>query len=527
MIQRRLYLYIVGAASLGMLAVGIANLGATTLDLLLGPGAIASTYRDAYAGFGAVTLVGLPVWAIHWGIAQRLARRHADERASAIRRFYLYLAMGVLLVAAALFLRNFLEDLIGVLAGLPLNGAAVLRALWMPVVPLAFWLYHVRTAAADRAAVGEAGTAATLRRWYAYALLLFGLAFLLFGARNLLEQIWVLVAEPRVDGWAAPSGFMASALATMLTGLGVSTFHWLWTSRGSIAQDDRQSTLRAVQGFLALAVSVGLALVGASQLLYYALARALGVQNPGGVSNLLVALAGPASTVVVFVLAWVWLRRQLADDAGKAEAARQAGVRRLYTHLVALFAVAALAVGAAGLLWTLSDQVLNHFLGRPIPEWRDHASLFITLALVGTPMWLTHWRPAPEPVERYSLSRRLYLYAALLASVLAILISGATLIYRLLGIVLAATGADSGAAVVDIGRAASVIVVAAALGWYHRRVVGADAAARPAAAVEPAGAPQRFSVEIRGASEDEIRRVLGGLPRGASYSVEPGTAGKA
>jgi hypothetical protein len=178
-----------------------------------------------------------------------------------------------------------------------------------------------------------------------------------------------------------------------------------------------------------------------------------------------------------------------------------------------------MAIGAAGLLWTLSDQVLNQLLGRPTPEWRDHASLFITLALVGTPMWLTHWRAAPDLTERYSLSRRLYLYAALLGSVLAILGSAATLVYRLLGVVLATTGADSGAAVVDIGRAASVVVVAAALGLYHWRIVRADAAARPAAPAPPPAAEQ-FSLQIRGASEEEIRRALAGLPAGSSYSLD-------
>jgi hypothetical protein len=519
MIQRRLYLYIVAAASLGMVLIGLANLGTTTLDLFLRPGAIASTYRDAYASFGAVTLVGVPVWAIHWGISQRLAGRHQDERASAIRRLYLYSVTSVVLVAAAIFVRRFLESVLGSFGGQSFDGTAVLRAAWVSVLLLAFWLYHFRVAAADRVAVGERGTSATLRRWYAYGLLLFGLAFLLFGARNLLQEAWLSLVQraPAIT----PGEIIASALATTLTGLAVWGFHAFWTSRGDVAADDRRSTLRAVQGFLAVAVSVALALVGASQLLYYALARALGVEHPGGVSSdLLQALARPGSTMLVFGFAWLWLRRQLAADAGPAEETRQAGVRRLYTHLVAFVAVFALAIGAAGLLWTLSDQILNQLLGRAVGEWRDHASLFITLTLVATPMWLTHWRPAPALSERYTLSRRLYLYAALLGSVLALLISGATLVYRLLGVVLATTEASSGAAVVDIGRATSVILVAAALGVYHWRLLRADAAARPLPAPQEGGPSDQFSLEIRGATEAEIRRLLGGLSGGASYSLE-------
>lgn len=515
MIQRRLYIYIVAAASLGMLVTGLTNLGTTTLDLLLRPGGITSTYRDAYAIFGALTLVGLPVWAIHWTIAQRLSAGHADERTAALRRLYLYLVTGVLLVAAAIFARRLLEHLLGAALGSGLSDSAVvLDSAWEAVLLLAFWAYHFQVATTDRSVAGERGASATLRRWYAYALLAFGLAFLLFGARNLLEHTWVTLLE--LGQTLGAASIIASALATTLTGLAIWGFHFIWTSRGSVGVDDRHSTLRAVQGFVALAIGVALALLGASQMLYYALARALGIPQPGGVGgDLVVALAGPASTAVVFAFAWIWLRHGLAEDAGEAEALRQAGVRRMYTHLVALLALAALAVGTAGLLWTLSDQLLNHLLDRPVVEWRDLASLFITLTVVGMPMWLTHWGATPVGAERHTLSRRLYLYASLLGSVLALLVSAATLVYRLLGLILATTGASSGAAVVDIGRATSVIFVAVALGAYHWRVLRQDAALRPAS--EALAAAAGFTVEVSGATEEDIRGALARLPQGATY----------
>ena len=135
-------------------------------------------------------------------------------------------------------------------------------------------------------------------------------------------------------------------------------------------------------------------------------------------------------------------------------------------------------------------------------------------------MWLTHWRAAPGLRERFTLSRRLYLYAALLGSVLALLISGAVLLYRLLGLVLSTSDASSGAAVVDAGRSTSVILVAVALGLYHWRLLRADGAARPAATPPPSHPARRFLVAISGASEEQIRGLLGGLPGGASYSLE-------
>jgi len=153
----------------------------------------------------------------------------------------------------------------------------------------------------------------------------------------------------------------------------------------------------------------------------------------------------------------------------------------------------------------------------------DHAELsFLSItAIVGTPMWLTHWKASPELRERFTLSRRLYLYAALLGSVLALLISGAILLYRVLGLILSTSDATSGAAVVDAGRSASVILVALSLGLYHWRLLRADSAARPALVSEPAPANSRFTLAIDGANEEQIRRLLGGLPGGATYSLEP------
>ncbi|HYM50449.1 MAG TPA: DUF5671 domain-containing protein, partial [Candidatus Limnocylindrales bacterium] len=131
MIQRRLYLYIVSAASLGMVLVGLANLGATAITQGVGPVAPGFSARDAYAGFGAVTLVGLPVWAIHWGIAQRLSHRSLDERASVLRRLYLYAVTAAVAIAAAIFLRRFLESVLSALIGPSGDGALIARSLWV------------------------------------------------------------------------------------------------------------------------------------------------------------------------------------------------------------------------------------------------------------------------------------------------------------------------------------------------------------------------------------------------------------
>jgi hypothetical protein len=192
--------------------------------------------------------------------------------------------------------------------------------------------------------------------------------------------------------------------------------------------------------------------------------------------------------------------------------------------MVALVALALLAVGAAGLLWTLSDQLLNNLLNRAVADWRDNVSLFITFAVVGAAMWVTHWRPAPDISERFTLSRRLYVYATLLGSVLALLAAGATLVYHLIGLVIGTTDATSGAAVVDIGRSLAVILVAGALAFYHWRILQLDSVVRPTSAQAEADIavvpPRAIRISVRGATEQQIRDALKTLPSGSTYTLD-------
>src|SRR5260370_19339904 len=243
-----------------------------------------------------MTLVGLRVWGIHFWSARRFGMRDPNERASALRRLYLYWAAAggalgfgfALSVALSSLLRPLIDTCTpSTPVGLTVtyctataDWLATSQAAWVALVFLAIWAFHFVIGARDRAAVGESGASATLRRWYMYSLLLVALLWMLAGASNLLELAWL-------KGWHSSLGndrYMGDPAGMFLAGLLVWGFHARAISRSHIA-DDRHSTLRALQGFIVVAVSIGTALFGASQILYYGLARALGVEHPGGVSN--------------------------------------------------------------------------------------------------------------------------------------------------------------------------------------------------------------------------------------------------
>ena len=558
MILRRLYLYLVSAAALATLATGLSALGFTALMFAFNdPNAEAS--RGALAGATAATLVALVVWGVHFWFARRYAHRDPAERASAIRRLYVYWACLVMSIGAVIALDNAIANYLRPIVDCPaVSDPSVYRpftcganagllpasqAAWIALVLGAFWALHYRIAARDRTAVGEQGRSAALRRWYMYPALLVGLLMMLSGAASLIILIWLRLRASTLG--TDQYRYIADAAGLLVGGAAFWGFHVLVLARRYI-EEDRKSTLRALEGFIAVAVCILFALIGAAQILYYGLARLLGVTNPGNVGNdIFAAMASPVTVLVVYGGAWWLVRRRLSRDTGSHEVDRQAGVRHLYTNLAALVSMAALGTGAAGVLWFLAEQIEAPLIGVKASDWKDPISQWATLLVVGLAVWLAHWRHAPWPGDRHSFSRRLYVWAALLISVLAVLGAGIALLNVVLQQVFSATPRLDTAANLDFGHYLAVLVVAVVIGVYHWRVLRADAASRPAkhevGAVAPVSATtpivtvdsvstletmptphgKRYVLTVTDASEDDVHQALSSLPPAASYRLIP------
>lgn len=537
MILRRLYLYLVSAAALVLLAVGLTLLGGTVLLFVFNdPSADAS--RSQLAIFTAMTVVAIPVWGVHFWFGRRFAMRDPYERSSALRRLYLYFACLVSSIAAMIVIAAALANLLlPVVDGQTFNALMTAQFGWAAVVLIAIFAFHFWVAATDRKAVGEDGASSTLRRWWMYSALLIGLLTMLSSAAGVLDEGWTKLVLPHTENifLSYPIGFtLAAALVWGFHARVIATRH---------ITEDRHSTLRAVEGFLVLAVSIATALFGASQILYYALARLLGVEHPGGASgNILADAAAPASQLMVYGVAWLLMQRRLTRDAERQEADRQAGVRRLYTNLVSLVSLAVWAVGAAGLLWNLAEQIEAPIIGVNAGDWKDPVSLWVTLLVVGLAVWLVHWRQAPWAVDRESLSRKLYVWAALLGSILGVLAGGVGVVNALFQQLFSSHPTLRSQSNLDFGHFLAVIVVAAAVGIYHWRVLRADAAARPRRSLPPVEAKpvavvaqasaaaqipvamtdpnsRRYTLVVTDATDDDIHQALSSLPPQASYKL--------
>ena len=440
---------------------------------------------------------------MHWWWAQRLAASSVDERASVLRRLYLYASLSVGLIATAGGLHGLLSEAID---GDVADAIAEIPTIIAGVV---VWLFTWQVTMADRAAVGEEDGSATLRRWYVYTAAVLGLFEMLRGVRDIVEEVWRAFA-----GTGFNAG-IADGVPDALVGLGVWVVHGvILTAR--FADQDRRSTLRSVAAFVTLAALIGATVYNLSLTLYYGLARVFGVERPGGVGGSLAqAAAGPVSGVLVYGAAWFWAARSRIET----DAPRQLGARRLYTYLVALFGLAALTIGVAGLLWVVADALTHPPLTNTGDWWRDRAAAFITAAIVGLPLWLTHWKPsdAIDAEEAHSLSRRIYVYLVLIAASLTLLFSLASVVYRLLTLLLGAPATANLAS--DLAHDAADALVAGLLVGYHAFVLRADG--RLAARVQLPEAPRtdEMVVRLRGSDGTSVQVALNSL-RQQGFEVE-------
>lgn len=467
---RRVYLYLVSAVSLGMLANGLVSIGGILLTTLTGDSLGGESLRRDIAFGIALTLIGFPVWLFHnwWG--RRLFHQDPTEQTSSLRHFYFYLVLFVFAVVGGFALAGLIEELLRWMLRVPTAWSEIVDPLPRVLVSAMFWWYHWTSVENDRLASPEVGKPATIRRWYVYLLSFWFLIVFLNGLSDVIRIIWQVATGSRfVDVSADVSTGSAAAIAGLL----LWRFHWLWSTVGPVAADDRRSTLRTVYLLFVIGISTAVTLFQASQLLFYTLSRLLGVSEPAGRSgSLLTLLAGPLSLGLTYGVTWYVHQRILRDEGREEERTpHQIGVRRFSHYLVTLVAAGLLSVGVGGVLWIFGDLLMSA-VNVSETWWRERLSLYATMAIVGLPVWLVQWRAVVPADEAGSLPRRLYVYIAAMAAVLACLGAGATALYQLLNLLL---GTQTGrAAAIDLVRAGAVFLTGLGLGVYHWRALRSD-----------------------------------------------------
>jgi uncharacterized protein DUF5671 len=536
---RRLYVYLLSGISLGALVIGITMLLTVLFEALgLGPtGEVVFGGEDATRQqltlASAVTAVSLPVWLIHWFVAERSVRPDRPsasvERTSDVRGLYFALAMAALLLAMATGVASMLEAIVLRLAGAETFGRSIGGSLAVAVVAGAAWGYHVLLRTRDWSRGPMTGAGAWLPRTYLYVAVFAGLFLLLGGVTGFIELLgrFILDEPPAfIDSssgpwWAFP---LASAVISVAVGGAVWLGHVWYASRLMLDAGWRGASERPAKLRLAFFVAVLVATAAGTMFLIgdgvgNAIAAALGVpdtQNTGQTVGLIVL---PILSAIPYGIAWWihvrWMDRE-TESSGSPERVETGD--RLQLYPVALVGLAFGATATAWLIGILIDVLLGGERLVAGDVWRRELSQFAPFAVIGVAAWVWRWRGAisrwaVDPIgEASSTTRWTTLLIILAVSIGAGVISIGFILYRLFGSVFGLT--LTGDAISELSLPIGVALVAGAVAVYHGGQLRRDQSLRAGidtSPSEPADTPARAWLRLTGPPGADVDSMLADL----------------
>jgi hypothetical protein len=515
---RRLYVYALSAIALTVLGIGLSTLLAVAFHALGLAATGSSGFRDPQEDRRQLSLaaamigVGLPVWLLHWWLADR-ERGHGaaawePERRSAIRALYLTGVLAVTLIAGV----SSAMELIRVIAW-KASGVPTLDQLYadpggalatLTVVSVA-WAFHAVVRRRDLAAGPLTDAAAYLIRAYRYAAALIGLVVGLQGLADLLRLAGDLAVAPGALG--APAGpELASRLgdgaASLVAGLAVWGGHAWYSTRlasdpGWRGSAERGSRLRT--GYVTAVIAGGaigtvayLVEAAGAPILLWTRAHDGSLPPIDGMRALRIA-AVAILAAVPWLAAWrvhrAWLIREARDGVdADGGVGRIATAARLADHAAALVALGFAATGSAWLLGLLIDVALGGTRTAVGQPWTSELAGYLPAALLGSGLFAAMWRSisrrerADVVAEAASPIRRAALLLAIAASVVALLVSASLILYRLFSSIFGVQEPGSTVSILSTPLgvlAVAAVILAASAGLLRRDVRRVPAGTAP------------------------------------------------
>ena len=416
---KRLYFYVGTFVYMMVAGVGVTLVGRYILNELFGPPVLTRDVTPLAIGV-SLALIWTPVWAWHRWRVQRFLEEEPAERRSLLRKFYIYVTLGV---TAGLVTQASVEVLRWLLDAKPFGGYAV-AAL---VVWLGVWAYHWLTENAEGQPTEETRT---VRRLYIYiasiwslTMLAVGLAFATyFVFRDAYEGLFDVPVLLRGEEpfWG---DFMKNALAVALVGAGLWAWHWLYVARRDVESTLRQWYLYAyavLGGVITMLAATGI-------IVYWVLVWLIGVPGEESAVAHFRFLPGTLSPLLVGLI--LWLYHWSVVQWERAAVGELSAARRIYGYVMAALGVGTLAAAVIVLVSTviaIGITSAREVLVGP-DWWRNRIALFLTFALLGGPVWsyywfsMQRWAAHGGPEERASLPRRVLVWGSLGIGSLAIL----------------------------------------------------------------------------------------------------------
>lgn len=472
---RRLYFYVVAFVSLMMSASGGALLLQFVIDIIFG-GDVISDSTARLAGGVSLLIVGAPLWYFHWRYIQRAVVEQPVETRSALRKFYIYITLGI-------------AGIIGIYTGYGLldwafrTGDSSGYDLAALIVWSAVWIFHWLVEEREGQPTPDA---IAIRRLYTYIASLVGLAMLSFGVGGilyfiLLEGYDALTAAPVIS---SETGLWRPALREMLAiaivGAATWAMHWLY-----IARRDYDSVLRQVYLYIfAILGGVMTTLSALGIIIHEFLTWAFGAYSADTVAQHFEFLPGSVAALAIGAALWAYHWHRVRHEAGMS-GGTTLSARRAYTYILTAIGTGALAIAIFMLVNGALNLILASFGDVVVgdDQWKRPLINIITLAVLGGPVWGYYWQNIQRRErdigadERQATSRRIFLFTALGIGVLALLGSVSALIFFFLRDLL--DFSLSLGTVNDMAEPIAIIVAAAAFVPYYWAVYRDDQDAAP------------------------------------------------
>ena len=415
-------------------------------------------------------LVGIPIWLVHWKLAQRAVVTVPWESQALARRIYVYL---VLTVSAALVAIGLVSLLRVWLGADTFNGVN----LGLPLVWGSLWVYHwqLMDSETDTGHIVD-----PIRRLYVYVTSWYGLGMLAAGAGIVLGRVLlqaydslfatVLLVSPSSGIW---NDLTASGLAVALVGGLFWWWHWHRVARGDAGSGLRQVYLH----LFAILPGSAAVLVPLAMILFRVLQLAIGQPDSPAADHFRMlpsAVAALAAGIGLWGYHWAVVRQEASAMDGLPAA------RRVYRYLAAATGLVGLAAGvvillvaAIGLLEFLGEKTLVGAIWR-----RDALALAVSWLLVGVPLWAYHWFGVQREAlaggaqELIAPPRRIFVYLVFGAAVLLVLGNLSAILFMVLRDALEEALAPS--VIQDAKWSLAMVLMAGAVSVYYWLVLRED-----------------------------------------------------
>ncbi len=432
---RRIYFYLVAFISVETLTWGITNL----LRSITHQG-IGTVQANVLSAGLAQVVVSIPLFLVHWLVVQRDAQRSDEEKNSVVRAISLY---GILLGALVPVVQN----LVALVNRLLLTGAhlTVQRAVFggnqtltdnliAIAVNLLLAAYFARILRSDWKSSTDTDNLVDLRRLYSYIWMLYSLGLTIVGVKMSVQYIFQFRQSIGLTGQET----IFNAFALLVIGVPLWVYWWRNIQISITDERERHSTLRTIVLYILALVGAIVFTINGAMVLYWQLRAALGESFT--FSTMMSNMSSSISYTVPFVVIWAYFGRILFNDiSSESDVFKQSAMRRIYRYILSIIGLSGTIYGIAA----IAGFIVNNLTQRSMTFVDKHQTLAANLAVlvVGLVIWLAFWLQVNQEAgldgeagdhARRSLSRKIYIYLVIFASVIGTMASTGFLLYTIL-----------------------------------------------------------------------------------------------